>query len=66
METIIIQPKTKADLKLLKVFLSKTKIQRRVLSNDKKEDILLSQLMQEVDITDTVDTEKFLKKLRSN
>ena len=65
METILVQPRTKADLKLLKDFLTKTSMKTKILSDTSKEDIVLSRLMSKVNINDTVDTAIFLKKLRS-
>ena len=65
METILVQPKTKADLKLLKDFLTKTSMKTKILSDTSKEDIVLSRLMSKVNINDTIDTAIFLKKLRS-
>ena len=65
METILVQPRTKADLKLLKDFLTKTSMKTKMLSDTSKEDIVLSRLMSKVNINDTIDTAIFLKKLRS-
>ena len=65
METILVQPRTKADLKLLKDFLTKTSMKTKILSDTSKEDIVLSRLMSKVNINDTIDTAIFLKKLRS-
>jgi len=63
METIVIQPENDFELSILKDFLEKSHIKSRVLSEDDKEDFVLSLLMQETDYTDTIESNDFIKSL---
>lgn len=65
METILIQAESAEQVKLLQSFLNQNNMNGRVLSDDDKEDIVLGRLMEETDTNERVDTNAFLKKLRS-
>ena len=65
METILIQAGSTEEVKLVQSFLQQNKLKGRILSDDDKEDIVLSKLMEETDYNDVIDTEDFLNKLRS-
>lgn len=65
METILIQTDSAEEVKLVQSFLEKHKLKGRVLSEDDKEDIVLGRLMEETNYEDVIDTDAFLKKLRS-
>lgn len=64
METILLQPSTEKEMKLLKEFLQKTHIKSRIISESDKEDFVLGLMMQETDYTDVVDTNEFVKHLQ--
>lgn len=64
METIVVQPSNGKELKLLKEFLQNSSIKNRVLSEEDKEDFVLSLMMQETDYNDTVNTDDFIKQLQ--
>lgn len=65
MKTILIQPTTEAELKLIQDFLREHNFKSRVLSEENKEDIVLSKMMEETDYADVVNTADFLQQLRS-
>ena len=65
METILIQAESAEQVKLLQSFLNQNNMNGRVLSDDDKEDIVLGRLMEETDTNERIDTNAFLKKLRS-
>ncbi len=65
METILIQAESAEDVKLIQSFLSEHKIKGHVLSDDDKEDIVLGKLLEETTDEDIIDTDAFIKKLRS-
>ena len=65
METILIQAESAEQVRLLQSFLNQNNMNGRVLSDDDKEDIVLGRLMEETDTNERVDTNAFLKKLRS-
>ena len=65
METILIQAESAEQVRLLQSFLTQNNMNGRVLSDDDKEDIVLGRLMEETDTNERVDTNAFLKKLRS-
>lgn len=65
METILVQTNNKKESKLVQSFLQQNKIKGRVLNDEDKEDIVLGRLMEETDYNELIDTNKFLKKLRS-
>jgi hypothetical protein len=68
MQTLLIETKDAAEYSLIKALLEKMKIRMKVLnlSDDEKEDLGLSMLMQEVDWNETVSTETFMSKLRKS
>ena len=65
METILIQAESAEQVRFLQSFLTQNNMNGRVLSDDDKEDIVLGRLMEETDTNERVDTNAFLKKLRS-
>lgn len=65
METILIQTRNEEELNLIKSFLHQHKLKARVLSEDDKEDMLLSRLMEETDYEDVIDTHDFLNKMHN-
>ena len=65
METILIQAESAEQVRLLQSFLNQNNMNSRVLSDDDKEDIVLGRLMEETDTNERIDTNAFLKKLRS-
>ena len=65
METILIQAESAEQVRLLQSFLTQNNMNGRVLSDDNKEDIVLGRLMEETDTNERIDTNAFLKKLRS-
>lgn len=65
METILIQAESAEQVRLLQSFLNQNNMNGRVLSDDDKEDIVLGRLMEETDTNERIDTNAFLKKLRS-
>ena len=66
METILIQTNSEKESKLVQSFLQQNKIKGRILNDDDKEDIVLGRLMEETDYNELIDTNTFLKKLRSS
>ena len=65
METILIQVENVEQVRILQSFLTQNNMNGRVLSDDDKEDIVLGRLMEETDTNERIDTNAFLKKLRS-
>ena len=65
METILIQTNNEEEVRLVKSFLEQNKIKGRVLTEEDKEDIVLGKLMEETDYEAIIDTNEFLKKLRT-
>ena len=65
METILIQAESAEQVRLLQSFLNQNNMNSRVLSDDDKEYIVLGRLMEETDTNERIDTNAFLKKLRS-
>ncbi len=65
METILIQANNEKELRLIEDFLKQHKLKSRILTNDDKEEIVLGKLMEEVDYNDNINTDAFLKQLRS-
>ena len=68
MQTLLIETKDTAESILIKALLEKMKIRMKVLnlSDDEKEDLGLSMLMQEVDWNETVSRETIMSKLRKS
>jgi hypothetical protein len=64
METIMVQPSSDAEMRLLKEFLEKTKIKNKLISEEDKEGFVLGLMMQETDYEDTIDTTEFINHLR--
>ena len=64
METILIQTANSEELRLIEEFLKNNNLKSRVLTDEDKEDIVLSRMMEETDYNDTVSADEFLKKLR--
>ncbi len=65
METILVETENVEQVKLVQAFLEQHKLKSRVLSDEDKEDIVLGRLMEETDYTEVIDTDTFLKRLRS-
>ena len=65
MQTLLIETKDAAEYSLIKALLEKMKIRMKVLnlSDDEKEDLGLSMLMQEVDWNETVSRDVIMSKL---
>lgn len=68
MQTLLIETKDATEYSLIKALLEKMKIRMKVLnlSDDEKEDLGLSMLMQEVDWNETVSRETVMSKLRKS
>ena len=64
METILIQTNSAEEAKLVQSFLQQNKIKGHVLTDDDKEDIVLSRLMEETDYEEIIEINTFLHKLR--
>ena len=64
METIMVQPSSDAEMRLLKEFLEKTKIKNKFISEEDKEGFVLGLMMQETDYDDTIDTTEFINHLQ--
>ena len=64
MESIVISPKSRSELKFVFELLSKLKISSRVLSEEDKEDIGLSVLMKQVDRKRKVSRDTVLRNLK--
>ncbi|MGF7077930.1 hypothetical protein [Mucilaginibacter sp. UYCu711] len=65
MESIVINPKTKDEAKLITDLLEKMNISSKVISDEEKEDMGLLMMMKEADMTDRVSREEVMKKLAS-
>ncbi|MES2428538.1 MAG: hypothetical protein V4560_16270 [Bacteroidota bacterium] len=65
MESIVINPKTKDDFKLITDLLERMNISSKVITDEEKEDIGLLMMMKEVDRNDKVTREEVMKKLAS-
>ncbi len=64
METVILNSKSKSDIKLLVDLANKIGIKTRILSESEIEEIELSYAIEKGRTEQYVDTEKFIKKLR--
>ena len=64
METIVVQPSSNEEMKLLKDFLQQRNIKNRVVNEEDKEDVVLGLLMQETDYNDVINTNDFIKYLQ--
>ncbi|MBS1578911.1 MAG: hypothetical protein JST29_04650 [Bacteroidetes bacterium] len=65
METLLIQTENNEQLHLIETFLKEHHLKSRLLNDDDKEDIVLGKLMEETDYSEVIDTNEFLKQLRS-
>jgi len=65
MESIVINPKTKDEAKLITDLLSKMNISSKIITEEEKEDIGLLAMMKEVDRNEKVSYEEVMKKLNS-
>ena len=63
MDSLLITPKNADDLKLLIELLQRLKMNVKVLTEEQKEELGLTLLMQEADRNDKVDREEIIKKL---
>jgi hypothetical protein len=65
MESIVINPKTKIEAKLINDFLEKMNISSKVLTDEEKEDMGLVMMMKETDMDDLVSREEIMQKLKA-
>lgn len=65
MSSIVVHPKDKKELEFIAQLLKKLGIKSKVLSESDKEDIGLSLLMNEVDVSEKVAEEEVLYKLKN-
>ncbi|WP_370087865.1 hypothetical protein [Ekhidna sp.] len=65
MDSIVINPKNREELKLIKTLLAKMKVKSKILTEEEMEDLGLSILMRDIDRTDTVSEKDILSKLAS-
>jgi hypothetical protein len=65
MESIVINPKTKDEAKIIADFLKKLNISSNIITEDEKEDLGLLMMMKETDSSDLVSREEVMKKLKS-
>lgn len=65
MKSIVITPKDQSELKFISELLKKLGVSTRIMSDELKEDIGLSILMNEVDKNDFVSEEEIMDKLNS-
>jgi hypothetical protein len=65
MQPIVVNPKTKSEMKFLSELLSKLGISSHVLTDDEMEDFGMSVLMKNADRTKKVSRDAVLKKLKS-
>ena len=63
MQSLVITPQNKAELKLLEDLLKRLRIPARVLTDEEKEDLGLAQLMAEADRSEKVSREDIMAKL---
>jgi hypothetical protein len=63
METIIVNAKNKAELKLISDMLKKMRIGMKVLTAEEREDLGLVKFMKEADRSKTVSRDKVMEKL---
>ena len=65
MESIVINPKTKDEVKLITDLLERMNISSKVISEEEKEDMGLLIMMKEVDRNEIVSRAEVMKKLNS-
>jgi hypothetical protein len=64
MESIVINPKTKSEAKIINDFLEKMNISSKVLTDEEKEDMGLVVMMKETDMDDLVSRDEIMRKLK--
>jgi len=64
MESIIINPKTQDEVRLIQDLLDKMNISSKIITDEEKEDMGLLAMMEEVDRSDRVPRDDVMKKLR--
>ena len=65
MESIVINPKTQDEARIIQDLLAKMNISSKVITDEEKEDMGLLVMMKEVDRNDKVSREDVMKKLNS-
>ncbi|HEY4196149.1 MAG TPA: hypothetical protein VGM63_11475 [Mucilaginibacter sp.] len=65
MESIVINPKTQNEAKIVQDMLAKMNIPSQIITDEQKEDMGLLAMMKEVDRNDKVSFEDVMKKLNS-
>jgi hypothetical protein len=63
MSTLVINTNKKSDLKMILDFLKGLNISPKVYSDDEKEDIVLSEILKNIDRTETVSREEVMAAL---
>ncbi len=63
MNTIIVQPKTKAEMQLVSEVLKKMRIASKILSPEEREDLGLEMLMKQANRSEKVSKSKIMAKL---
>jgi hypothetical protein len=66
MESVLITPRDKQELNLIKAILERMNISKEVLSDSEKEDLALLKLMLQADRSDLVSEKEIFKILRKN
>jgi len=66
MESVIITPRYKDELNLIKGILERMNISQKILSDSEKEDLALLKLMLQADRSDFVSEKEIFKILRNN
>ncbi len=64
MDSLVVNPQNKAELKLLAELLKRLQIPNRVLTEEEKEDLGLARMMAEADRSEKVSREQVMAKLR--
>lgn len=65
MESIVVNPKTKDEIKVITDLLNKMNIQSKIITDEEKEDMGLLMMMKEADRNARVTKEEVMKKLKS-
>jgi len=63
MNTIIVQPKTKAEMQLISDMLKKMRVASKVLNDEEREDLGLAMLMRQANRNEKVSRNKVIDKL---
>ena len=66
MESVLITPRDKDELNLIKAILERMNISQKILSDSEKEDLALLKLMLQADRNDFVSEKELFKILRKN